>query len=1299
MKKKWTLVLMAFVFVLSMCGFAACNEKGNDTPGGAEITIGVTPSSLKLDRYEEYKLTATVMGSEETPSWSSDNTAVATVTSDGTVAAAGVGEATITAKIGDASGTCKVTVEDTLKRPKLSIGQLDTEEGAYLLALLQGETFTLEPSVSYGSDEVEDVSYTFESQNSEIAEVSAAGVVTAKSVGSVQITVKTNWKGLELTAAVNVQVKVNAAVALDRTEVSLATSDQGEEHKKTDKLNATVTYNDEDYAEAEISWSSSDPEKVTVSADGTITAAGVGEATITASVTIEGEVVAATAKVTVYKPVVDPTEEIFAEINVDGSGSYQVSYDGLLAVNDKNGDKAGEGSDGTVTLGNEFIAEQSAAWLAADGDELDVEVQYELADVIYNVTLTVSVDVYEMPLALSDIYTADNKVETNVSFGGKTGLLKYTAGKDFDNTMWGPHAYFAPKTDNGNIRKHFGKTVNGTEQGGKLILKMYIETEDVNNWQFGVYVGDHGAVFGNEGLMSGATDGLSFVFRDYETYEVLGTPDSSLANKWFILEVNLDKWTDKSTAGDRSDWLCIGILKTGTSVYIESATAVSKNYYENDYARTDYTVEYYKDGAIIDELTAKGGGRIGSSVAAPALTKDQLKDHGLETAVIDESDSVQTLELKAKDNVLKIFYTTRSVDLDAVLTDTGDLKINKNIDGKTLVRLTDGDTVITADEGDYLSVDADWVRSYQDKWLTSGGGALGVALKAYFEEEPDAAYATEIELMFETYQLSLDSLEVYDKNNAYEANVSFGGKTGLLKYTAGSTAYNDTMWGPHAYFMPRANNVYIRNVFGKSAAGQANGGKLILKMYIETADVNNWQFGMYLGAHGAVFGNAGWLSGAKDGTFTIRDYDTYEVIGTPDSSLANKWFILEADLDRWTDNKGANDRDDTLCIGIVKTGTSVYIESATAVSKDYYDNQFAQAEYTVEYYKDGTIVEALTKTLSAQIGTTVAAPELTAEELSENGMDGYLIDRESGMLTASLKASGTVLKVMYRNAIAIEGVMSAEGNRTISKSIVSGKTLKELKENGEVITEEAGDNLIVKAEWFASKKAAWFAGGDAAATAALTAVFTDGGEQDAELKYTFDTYELSLDSLEVYDKANTYEADVAFDGKTGLLKYTAVKDYDNSIWGPHAYFMPKADNGNIRKHFGKTVDGTAQGGKLLIKMYIETEDVNNWQFGMYIGNHGAVFGNAGWLSGAKDGTFTIRDYDTKEIYGVPDGSLANKWVILEVDLDRWADNNAGSGDRNEWLCIGILKTGTSVYIESAVAVSGDYFAAWAPEEA
>ena len=81
MKKKWTLVLMAFVFVLSMCGFAACNEKGNDTPGGAEITIGVTPSSLKLDRYEEYKLTATVTGSEETPSWSSDNTAVATVTS------------------------------------------------------------------------------------------------------------------------------------------------------------------------------------------------------------------------------------------------------------------------------------------------------------------------------------------------------------------------------------------------------------------------------------------------------------------------------------------------------------------------------------------------------------------------------------------------------------------------------------------------------------------------------------------------------------------------------------------------------------------------------------------------------------------------------------------------------------------------------------------------------------------------------------------------------------------------------------------------------------------------------------------------------------------------------------------------------------------------------------------------------------------------------------------------------------------------------------------------------------------
>lgn len=48
---------------------------------------------------------------DKTVSWSSDNTPVATVNESGKVTAVAAGEATITAKAGDKSATCHVTVQ------------------------------------------------------------------------------------------------------------------------------------------------------------------------------------------------------------------------------------------------------------------------------------------------------------------------------------------------------------------------------------------------------------------------------------------------------------------------------------------------------------------------------------------------------------------------------------------------------------------------------------------------------------------------------------------------------------------------------------------------------------------------------------------------------------------------------------------------------------------------------------------------------------------------------------------------------------------------------------------------------------------------------------------------------------------------------------------------------------------------------------------------------------------------------------------------------------------------------------
>ena len=75
--------------------------------------ITLSETTAKLEIGSTITLTATVSpenATEPAVTWSSDNTAVATV-EDGVVTAVGVGEAIITAKAGEMTAECKVTVE------------------------------------------------------------------------------------------------------------------------------------------------------------------------------------------------------------------------------------------------------------------------------------------------------------------------------------------------------------------------------------------------------------------------------------------------------------------------------------------------------------------------------------------------------------------------------------------------------------------------------------------------------------------------------------------------------------------------------------------------------------------------------------------------------------------------------------------------------------------------------------------------------------------------------------------------------------------------------------------------------------------------------------------------------------------------------------------------------------------------------------------------------------------------------------------------------------------------------------
>ena len=87
---------------------------GGGDEGDETVTISLDATTKTLPRTEEFVLKATVSPSDKTVTWSSCDPTIASVTANGnsaTVKALKVGTATITAKIGDVTATCEVTVD------------------------------------------------------------------------------------------------------------------------------------------------------------------------------------------------------------------------------------------------------------------------------------------------------------------------------------------------------------------------------------------------------------------------------------------------------------------------------------------------------------------------------------------------------------------------------------------------------------------------------------------------------------------------------------------------------------------------------------------------------------------------------------------------------------------------------------------------------------------------------------------------------------------------------------------------------------------------------------------------------------------------------------------------------------------------------------------------------------------------------------------------------------------------------------------------------------------------------------
>ena len=229
----------------------------------SSVTLNTT--TLSLTEGDSRTLTATVGPSnatEKTVTWSSSDPNVATVDQSGKVTAVGAGSVTITAKAGDQTATCTVTVSAKVI-PVTSISLDKTT-----LTLTEGDSQALTATV--GPSNATDKTVTWSSSNPAVATVDQSGKVTAVGAGSATITAKAGDKAA--TCDVVVKAVEVSAISLDRSSVSLNVGDE---------LTLTATVTPANASDKTLTWTSSDARIVSVQ-NGRIQALKVGIAVITA---------------------------------------------------------------------------------------------------------------------------------------------------------------------------------------------------------------------------------------------------------------------------------------------------------------------------------------------------------------------------------------------------------------------------------------------------------------------------------------------------------------------------------------------------------------------------------------------------------------------------------------------------------------------------------------------------------------------------------------------------------------------------------------------------------------------------------------------------------------------------------------------------------------------------------------------------------------------------------------------------------------------------------------------------------
>lgn len=293
-----TAMMMASLFV-------SCGDNSVE-PIGQPGDLTIQPASQTMEVGGRITLSVSADGATVPADdlfWSTNDEAVASVSSAGQVTAKAPGQARISASISGRSASSQITVESKGVR-NVAITPLagSVKVGGTLQMSVK---LTASDGTELSGREVD-----WSSENTNVATVSSSGLVTGKSAGVSVIRATSE--------GVTGQAQVTVAAPVDRVEItpSSTTLDKGD----TQQFSAVAYDSDDEVLSGRTAtWSISPQSVATITSAGRVTAVSAGTAEVTA--TIEGK--EATARVTVRPPAVGSVEVAPSEVDLKVGASQQ----------------------------------------------------------------------------------------------------------------------------------------------------------------------------------------------------------------------------------------------------------------------------------------------------------------------------------------------------------------------------------------------------------------------------------------------------------------------------------------------------------------------------------------------------------------------------------------------------------------------------------------------------------------------------------------------------------------------------------------------------------------------------------------------------------------------------------------------------------------------------------------------------------------------------------------------------------------------------------------------------------------